>query len=105
MNDAKHKEPTMSKVDDAYDSLARLIWARDYMRKALLEAKQVFASTNGPKWDAALALTDELHCEVDDDQRLQDVIDAMEELTEELETDLMGAERATELADGNCVSG
>jgi hypothetical protein len=52
-----------------------------------------------------LALTDELHCEVDDDQRLQDVIDAMEELTEELETDLMGAERATELADGNCVSG
>lgn len=75
----------MSSADDAYDNLGRLIRARDYMRDALTEAKQIFASTANPKWDEAETTADDLLCDIDVDPRLQDVIDAMEELAEELE--------------------
>lgn len=72
----------MQTIDDAYDALARLTNARMAMVAALTEAKRVFGVA-GPKWDDVWTLTDEVLADVEMDTRLQEVIDTMEELTNE----------------------
>ena len=74
-------------ADDAYDTLARLIRARDAQEQAIKEAKDLLWEAKGERWDAPYKAAEYVYEDMMHQENFQTVIDAIEELAEVLEDD------------------
>ena len=74
-------------ADNAFDTLARLLRARDLQEQALKEAMDLFLQIKGDKWDEAYTAAEYAYTDVVIQEQIQCVIDAIEELTDELPND------------------
>lgn len=74
-------------ADNAYDTLALLIRARDMHDQAVREAMDLLWQAKGDQWEAAYYGAEFVFEDITHQQNFQLTIDAIEELAEVLEND------------------